>query len=166
MARKCFYSFHYEPDNWRASQVRNMGVIEGNVPVSDNDWESVTKGGEPAIKKWIANQLAGKSCNVVLVGQNTAGRKWVTYEISESWNLGKGVVGIRIHNLKDRKEFQSLTGGNPFDYVSFTKDNTQLSSVVKIYNPPYTTSTDVYAYIKNNIAGWVEEAINTRNSRS
>ena len=39
MARKCFYSFHYQPDNVRASQVRNIGAIEGNQPVSDNDWE-------------------------------------------------------------------------------------------------------------------------------
>ena len=45
MARRCFYSFHYDVDAWRASQVRNMGVIEGNAPVSDNDWESVKKGG-------------------------------------------------------------------------------------------------------------------------
>ena len=33
MARRTFYSFHYKPDNWRAAQVRNMGVIEGNRPV-------------------------------------------------------------------------------------------------------------------------------------
>ncbi|MEW8354447.1 MAG: TIR domain-containing protein [Candidatus Thiodiazotropha sp.] len=25
MARKCFYSFHYNPDNWRVSTVRNIG---------------------------------------------------------------------------------------------------------------------------------------------
>jgi hypothetical protein len=79
MARRAFYSFHYQPDNWRASQVRNMGVIEGNAPVSDNDWESVTKGGDPAIKKWVADQLDGKSCTIVLVGQSTAGRKWISH---------------------------------------------------------------------------------------
>ncbi len=39
MARRAFYSFHYKPDNWRAAQVRNMGVIEGNLVASDNDWE-------------------------------------------------------------------------------------------------------------------------------
>ena len=37
--RGTFFSFHYKPDNWRAAQVRNMGVVEGNSPVSDNDWE-------------------------------------------------------------------------------------------------------------------------------
>jgi hypothetical protein len=33
MPRKAFYSFHYVPDNWRASQVRNMGVVEGTSPL-------------------------------------------------------------------------------------------------------------------------------------
>ena len=37
--RQVFYSFHYEHDNARASLVRNIGVVEGNKPASDNDWE-------------------------------------------------------------------------------------------------------------------------------
>jgi hypothetical protein len=61
MARRVFYSFHYKPDNWRAGQVRNAGVVEGNIPVSDNDWESITKKGDDAIKTWINGQLDGKS---------------------------------------------------------------------------------------------------------
>ena len=43
MARRAFYSFHYKPDASRAGQVRNIGVVEGNTPVSDNDWETVLK---------------------------------------------------------------------------------------------------------------------------
>jgi|HubBroStandDraft_6_1064221.scaffolds.fasta_scaffold483588_1 hypothetical protein len=42
MARKCFYSFEYKPDCWRARKIRNIGVIEGNQTVSDNDWEKIT----------------------------------------------------------------------------------------------------------------------------
>ena len=45
MARKVFYSFHYKPDSWRASKIRNIGAIEDNQPASDNAWETVTKGG-------------------------------------------------------------------------------------------------------------------------
>jgi Thoeris protein ThsB, TIR-like domain len=68
MARACFFSFHFANDAWRASQVRNMGVVDGNKPVSDNDWEKVKKGGDAAIEKWIDDQMSGKSCSVVLVG--------------------------------------------------------------------------------------------------
>lgn len=161
MARKVFFSFHYKPDNWRASQVRNIGAIEGNAPVSDNDWESVTRGGDKAIENWINNQLWNRSCTVVLVGSNTAGRKWINYEIKKSWETGKGLVGIHIHNLKDRDGNQSFIGGNPFD--GFSVNNKPLSSIVRLYNPPYLASTNVYAHIKNNIEDWVEEAIGIRN---
>ncbi len=164
MARKTFFSFHYKPDCSRASQVRNMGMIEGNAPVSDNDWETITGGGDAAIEKWIAGQLEGRSCTVVLVGQATAARKWISYEISESWNKNKGVIGVRIHNLKDLNQSQSIRGGNPFDYVTLKKNNAALSTLVKLYDPPYTVSTDVYNYIKNNLASWVEEAIKIRDA--
>ena len=139
-------------------------MIEGNAPVSDNDWESIKKGGDQAIQGWIANQLDGKSCTIVLVGAETAGRKWITYEISESWNAGKGVVGIRIHNLKNSFGQQSLSGANPFDFVTFKKDNRKLSEVVKLYNPASSFSTEVYGIIQRNISAWVEEAIRIRGS--
>lgn len=162
MARRVFYSFHYKPDNWRASQVRNMGVIEGNRPVSDNDWEKITSGGDDKIKKWINEQLQGKSCTVVLIGSKTAGRKWIKYEIKKAWNDGKGVLGIFIHNLKDKNENQSLKGKNPFE--DFTVDEEKLSKIVKAYDPPYSTSTYVYNHIKENLGDWVEDAIKIRNN--
>src|SRR3546814_894075 len=101
MTRKAFYSFHYKPDNWRAAQVRSMGVIEGNKPASDNAWEDVKAGGDDAIQDWIDAQLKGKSVAIVLIGQNTAGRKWINYEIKKAWVDNKGILGIHIHNLKD-----------------------------------------------------------------
>ena len=60
MARKCFFSFHYLPDCVRASQVREIGTIEGNSPARDNDWETIIGGGDDAIKRWIAGQMEGK----------------------------------------------------------------------------------------------------------
>lgn len=163
MARKVFFSFHYDPDKWRASQVRNMGALEGNVPCSDNDWEAVKKGGEAGIKKWIAGQLSGRLCAVVLVGADTASRKWVIYEIQEAWNANKGVVGVRIHNLKDQQGNHAAKGANPFDQLTLQNGTKRLSSIVKLYDPPGWASTDVYAHIKDNLADWVEEAIEIRN---
>ncbi len=160
MARKAFYSFHYKPDSHRASQVRNMGVIEGNQVVSDNKWEEITDGGDPAIKKWIAEQLSGKSCAIVLIGNGTAGRKWINYEIIEAWNAKKGVLGIHIHNLKNLAGAQATKGSNPFSVI--TVGDNKLSSIAKTYDPPYTTSTNVYSHICDNIADWVEKAITIR----
>jgi|SRR6185503_5210497 len=164
MARNVFYSFHYKPDNWRASQVRQMGVIEGDAPVSDNDWEKITKGGDDAIKKWIAGQMSGKSCAVVLIGTDTAGRKWINHEIVKAWDDNKGVLGIYIHNIKNSDQQQSTKGGNPFDHITLGTNGPKLSSVVKAYDPPSSDSTQVYAYIKANLSGWVEAAISIRNA--
>jgi hypothetical protein len=164
MARRTFYSFHYKPDNWRASQVRNMGVVDGNRPCSDNDWETITKGGDEKIKKWIAEQMDGKSCVIVLIGSSTAGRKWINHEIIKGWNDGKGIVGVYIHNLKDSDGKQSSKGTDPFANIQYGDTGKMLSSIVNAYDPPYTTSTSVYDYIENNLADWVEEAIEIRNN--
>lgn len=161
MAKKVFYSFHYIPDNWRASQVRNIGSIEGNTPVSDNDWESVKKGGDAAIEKWINSQLDGRTCTIVLIGKETAGRKWIDYEITKSWNDGKGVLGIYIHNLKDRNSEQTSKGANPFN--AFNIKGTGFQNIVNAYDPPHSSSKDVYEYISNNIEAWVTNAIAIRN---
>ena len=29
------------------------GMVDGNTPVSDNDWETVKRGEDTAIKRWI-----------------------------------------------------------------------------------------------------------------
>lgn len=161
--RNAFYSFHYDEDNWRAGQVRNMGVVDGNHPVSDNDWEQVKRGGDAAIERWIENQMSGRSCVVVLIGAQTAQRKWVIHEISKGWNLGKGVLGIYVHQLKDAVGQSSIRGSNPFDHVTMKSDGRKLSSIVQAYDPPFFSSTDVYSHIKTNIGQWIEEAIRIRN---
>jgi hypothetical protein len=162
MARRVFFSFHYKPDNWRASQVRNAGVVEGNQAVSDNDWETIKGGGDEAIKRWIDGQLSGRSCAVVLIGSATAGRKWIEYEIAKAWNDSRGVVGIYIHNLADASGSQCTKGRSPFEGLTMDRDKTKLSSVVKAYDPPYARSTAVYSHIKDNIERWVDEAISIR----
>ena len=160
MARRVFFSFKYKPDNWRASQVRNAGVVEGDRPVTDNDWEQITRGGEAAIERWINGQMSGKSCAVVLIGSTTAGQKWIKYEIEKAWNDGKGVVGVYIHKLEDSSGDQSAKGRNPFDDLKVNK--TTLSEIVKAYDPLYESSKYVFNHIKENLADWVEEAISIR----
>jgi hypothetical protein len=161
--RQVFYSFHYDADNWRASQVRNMGVIEGNEPASDNDWETIKKGGDAAIEKWIAEQMKGRTCTIVLIGANTAGRKWINHEIIKSWNDNKGIFGIYIHKLKDKSGNQMIKGNNPFDSITFSDTGVKLSTIVSTYDSPYSDSKKTYDYIKNNIATWIETAIKQRN---
>ena len=100
--RQVFFSFEYDKDNWRAGQVRNMGKVSNDSTFSDNDWESVKKNSELAIKRWINAEMDKRSCIVVLIGATTSTRKWVKYEIEKAYELGKGIVGIYVHGLKDK----------------------------------------------------------------
>lgn len=43
MKRKVFYSFHFDNDVMRVQQIRNMGVLEGDEPVSPNTWEQIKR---------------------------------------------------------------------------------------------------------------------------
>lgn len=159
MSRKVFYSFHFDNDNWRAGQVRNMGVVEGNKPVNGNKWEEV-KQSEASIKKWIDDNLKDKSCLIVLIGEKTSERKWVLYEIKRAWELGKAVCGIYIDRLKNRYGEQSKKGKNPFE--EFNLGERKLSNVVPVFDSKYTLSDYVYEDINNNIADLVEKAIEVR----
>lgn len=162
--RQVFYSFHYKPDCWRAATVRSIGAIEGNKPAPDNDWETIIRGGEEAIKRWIKEQIKYRSCTVVLVGKETANRKWINHEIIESWNAKMGIVGIHIHGLKNQDGYISEKGANPFDYITFNNSGKKLSEVVKCYDPSGTNSKERYDWISKYLSAAVEEAIKIRNN--
>jgi hypothetical protein len=158
MAKKCFLSFHYKDDSWRVSQVKKIGAIEEQPLLDSNDWESIKKKGDAAIEKWIADNMAGKKCLVVLVGAKTAGRRWVKHEIKKAWKDGLGILAIHIHNLKNADEEQSDKGSNPF--TGLTVDGEAVTG--KVYDPPYKISTNVYNHIKENITTWIDDAVKAR----
>lgn len=162
--RRVFYSFHYKNDVRRVALIRNIGAIESNKLVSENEWEDVKKKGNTAIEKWIDNNMKFRSCVIVLIGEETAHRKWVRYEIIKAWNEGKGLLGIYIHNIKDpllRKKGYSgkcNKGDNPFEQIKL-KNGTKLSEIVVCYNPLWF---DAYNVIKENLKDWIEKAIEIR----
>ncbi|TWB86764.1 TIR-like protein DUF1863 [Bradyrhizobium macuxiense] len=160
MTQEVFYSFHFDVDHWRAAQVRNMGVIAGKEPVSANEWEEVQRGGDAAIKRWIADQMKGCTCAIVLVGAETSSRPWVKYEIGKAWNDGLGVLGVRIHGLKNSLGNTSLSGPNPFE--GFDVRGTPFSQIVTLYNPVGSSSQAIYQNIHDNIPSLVESAIKIR----
>lgn len=161
MARRVFYSFNYGEDAWRASQVRNMGVVEGNRPVTDNEWQDVSKGGDVAIKRWINQQMHGRSALVVLIGANTAGRKWINYEIEHAWINRMGVLGVYISGLRDMEGRMSGYGRNPF--ADFRLSDQVLTSIVPTLMPTGYTSQEIYASIRVNLSTYIERAISVRN---
>ena len=155
--RQVFFSFHYDNDNWRAGQVRKMGTVDSSSTFSDNDWEEVKEKSESKIKEWIDEQLNKRSCLVVLIGEKTANRKWINYEIKKAYELNKGIVGIYIHKLKNSSGEQDNKGKNPFDYLILKGE--KLSKNVKCFDSGYSSSKYVYSDIKDNIEDLIEHGI-------
>jgi hypothetical protein len=161
MARQVFFSFHFDNDYWRTQTVRNINALSGQKIVSSNDWEEVKQNGDPAVRRWIDGQLERKSCLVVLVGEKTAQRKWVKYEIEKAWNAGKGVLGIHINKLKDKDGNASSKGENPFSQFSLDGGG-KMSDHAPMKTPTGSTSKETYQTIADNIEAWIEEAISAR----
>ena len=156
--RPVFFSFHYGNDVMRVQLVRNIGTLEGNTVVSANDWETVKRGGDASIKRWIDDSLKYKQCVIVLIGEQTSSRPWVKYEIEKAWNGNKPIFGIYIHNLSCPRNGKSRKGTNPFDVFKLT-DGRKLSSLVNCYDP---SSFDTYNDIAKNMESWVSSAIAQR----
>jgi len=157
---KVFFSFYFDEDCWRTQQVRNIGAIEKDEPVSKNDWETLKKGGDAAIEKWIETQMKKSDCLVVLVGANTDSRPWIQHEIKRAFALDKGILGIRIHRLHDNQGLPSTAGKNPFS--KFKVGDKNLDTLVDLKSPDGAKSTDVYTTIAENIESWVKAAIKAR----
>lgn len=116
MARRVFFSFHYERDIWRANVVRNSWITQDRAAAGFFDaslWEEAKRKGDAAIKRMIDNGLLRTSVTAVLIGAETADRGYVRYEIQQSIARGNGLLGVRIHTIGDRMGFADSWGSNP-----------------------------------------------------
>ncbi len=190
MARKVFFSFHYQRDIFRVQQIKNHYVTKENYTEAgyfDGSLEEkAKKEGDEAVKKLINKGLVGSSVLCVLIGKETSTRRWVYYEILKSVELGMGVIGIKIHNLKDPKTGVDSPGASPFEYSGYVRRGGKLQPMIKYTegwgnasylseinetSAPYLKGTDnpilssifnVYDWVKNdgynNFGKWVETA--------
>lgn len=114
--RRVFFSFHYEEDVWRASNLRNAGQFDAAAAAGWDDaslWEEAKKKGDAAIRRLIDNGLKNTSVTAVLIGEKTSTRPWVTYEIKKSIERGNGLLGVRIHGIGDKKGRKGKSGAVP-----------------------------------------------------
>jgi len=155
MARRVFFSFHYERDIWRAGIVRNSWVTkpgrEAAGFLDDAEREKLKRQGKEVVKRWIDKQLEGTSVTAVLIGAETSSREWVKYEIEKSYERGNGLLGIYIHNIKDKDGNTDTKGNNPFDNISQDGKKEYLSKIYITYD---WVNDDGY----NNFGKWVERA--------
>jgi hypothetical protein len=163
--RSVFFSFHYEADIWRVSQVRNCrsaGTWHSNTFLDAASWESVRRRGKRAITEWIDRQLEGTSVTVVLIGRETVRRTYVQYEIVESLRRGNGLLGIHVHQIKDHAGRISRRGRNPLrDHSLVVRDElfgwlgwTERKSASDVYKTYDWVADSGYEHIHS----WIEDA--------
>jgi len=156
MARKVFFSFHYNRDVRRVVQIRNSWVVrpEGDAqPFYDKAEFENAKRRAGGIERWIEEQLKGTSVTVVLFGAETYEREWVRHEIKRSYELGKGILAIDIHNVKDPQLGTDKQGKNPLDYWIVERGGKKL---------PMSAIYTSYDWIRDggymNLPNWIEAA--------
>jgi len=156
MARKVFFSFHYRRDVRRVVQVRSSWVVRAKgeaQPFYDKAEFEEAKRRAGGIEKWIEEQMKGTSVTVVLFGAETYDRPWVRHEIKRSLELGKGLLAIDIHSVKDPQLGADVQGKNPLSYWQTQRNGREvpLSSIYKTYD---WVGDDGY----NNLLSWIEAA--------
>ena len=141
LGRRVFFSFHCEQDVWRATNVRNSGKVDATAAAGWNDaslWEEAKRKGRREIERLIDTGLRGTSVTAVLIGAETARRPWVNYDIERSIERGSGLLGVRIHRIKDQFGQRAQRGTVP---------------------PPLTDGGfHIYDWDHNNFGRWVERA--------
>lgn len=156
MARRVFFSFHYEKDVRRIQQVRQSWVVRPEAsaqPFYDAAEFETVKRRVGGIQNWIDEQLRGTSVTAVLFGAETYSRPWVLYEIRRSHELGKGLLAINLRGVKDPVSGLGTEGPNPLSYVTTTQAGR---------TAPLSTLYPAYDWVAeggySNIETWIERA--------
>lgn len=134
MAKKVFFSFHYQDViDFRANVVRQHWVTKPNREEAGyfdrSIWEEAKKKGEIALKRMINGGLDNTSNTCVLIGSQTYARPWVRYEILKSFVRGNHILGVHINGIKDKNQTTKQKGANPLDYlgVRFSDDGKRMT---------------------------------------
>ena len=162
MARRVFFSFHYDNDINRSMTVRNSWVTQGKEAAGFIDkaaFEQIKRQGEAAVHNWIDKQLEGTSVTVVLIGSETLNRPYVQYEICRSLQRGNAVIGVHISGIRDMRSLTTSFKGNTHTVIGYYNDN----------SPAYfdRVADGIYDYVTENgyanLGTWIERAAKAHN---
>lgn len=154
MTRRVFFSFHYQRDVTRAMVVRNSWVTQEREAAGFFDGsleEKAKREGDEAVRRLINAGLNNTSVTVILIGAETSTRRWVTYEIQQSYDRGNGMLGVYVHNIAGFNRLPDYQGPNPFANLVLKDSRKSLSALY----PTYDWARDS-GY--QNLGAWVEQA--------
>ena len=123
MARRVFFSFHYQDViDFRANVVRKHWVPQDRAAAGFFDasiWETAKRTSPLAVKRLINKEIQNTTVTVVLIGSDTYSRRWVRYEIIKSMAKGNKILGVHINGIRGKNGRTKVLGPNPFDYLGY-----------------------------------------------
>lgn len=104
----------------RAWVVKNSQVTKDREDAGFLDssaFEEARRKDPDTLKRFLRKEMEGSSVVCVLVGAETALRRWVRFEIMQGILDERGIFGIRIHTIADLNGRNANAGPNPFDLL-------------------------------------------------
>ena len=130
MARRTFFSFHYEPDVWRAWNVRNSLVLAQDQSIDGffdaSVFEASKRESPDSLKAFLRDGMKNTSVTCVLAGAQTFERRWVRYEIVRAILKGNGLLTVDIHGVGNKDGKTSAKGLDPLTQVGLYKANERI----------------------------------------
>jgi hypothetical protein len=123
VARYIFFSFSYEDvKNFKVNVVRNSWLLNNNEDtfIDGSIWETQKSKNPNVIKKLIDDGMHRTSVTAILIGENTANRRWVNYELVKSFERRNGILAININRIRGKNQYISAKGQNPLDRLAFS----------------------------------------------
>lgn len=159
MVRRVFFSFHYANDIARVHHVRDTWLTRrGSAGPCFEDgslWERIPTRDDDLLRQKIDIALRDTSVTVVLIGTETAHRKYVTYEIEQSLMRGHGLLGVHVHQIRDSYGRTAKKGPNPLDKLLIPGTFAPLSTVFETYDWVNDDGP-------HNLGQWIEVAAHKR----
>lgn len=141
MARKVFFSFHYDDvKSFRVNVVRNSSMFKASGDTSRvmdaSMWEEARLKGVADLKVLINANLKGTSVTAVLIGEATNSRRWVKYELVKSFVKGNAILGIHLNRIRERTTSSiSRKGLNPLERLAvYVSDDYKTLTFLELVN--------------------------------
>ncbi|WP_369077001.1 TIR domain-containing protein [Paractinoplanes lichenicola] len=136
-----------------------MNALEKQPLLTAQAWETVKQKGKKGIEGWIHEKMLYKKSVIVLIGQQTASRPWVQYEIEKAWKDKRPLLGIRIHGIPSMEKAVDKAGPSPFHSTSGIPifDPTQIDWYGRI------DGTATYNFLRKNLDWWSDQGVVRRN---
>ena len=150
MARTVYFSFHYiDVIEFRVNVVRNSRDIhkidDTSLFIDKSLWEEAAEKDFNSLRQIIDDGLKGCGVTVILVGSETASRRWVKYEIIKSFTQGKGMLVVHINRIKTKSERKiTKRGTNPLDRLRlYVDENCEKVYFQELVNRKWVSFIDI-----------------------